>query len=95
MAKRNAGRANPPSRQVVAVASRWTGPLPAPESLAEFNAIIPDGAERIMRMAELEQAHRIAFEDTRLKLLAADTRRGHYIGGVIGALAIAASVGAV
>lgn len=35
------------------------GPLPTPEDLAHYNTIIPNGAERIMRMAEKEQAHRI------------------------------------
>lgn len=31
------------------------GPLPSPEELRQFNEIIPNGAERIMRMAEKEQ----------------------------------------
>lgn len=33
------------------------GPLPAPEILAKYNESIPDGAERIFRMAERDQRH--------------------------------------
>lgn len=44
------------------VAQNWTGPLPPPGALAQFGEIIPDGAERILRMAELEQAHRLETE---------------------------------
>lgn len=33
------------------------GPLPPPETLKKYNDAVPDGAERIMRMAEREQKH--------------------------------------
>jgi uncharacterized membrane protein len=39
-----------------------TGPLPAPETYREYAEIIPDGANRIMSMAEAEQAHRHAMQ---------------------------------
>lgn len=35
-----------------------SGPLPSPDILSQYDNIIPDGAERIMKMAELEQANR-------------------------------------
>ncbi|WP_257657658.1 DUF2335 domain-containing protein [Parapedobacter lycopersici] len=35
-----------------------SGPLPDAETLREYSEIIPDGAERIMRMAEKEQTFR-------------------------------------
>jgi len=38
------------------------GPLPHPELLKGYNAIVPDGAERIFKMAEVEQQHRHAAE---------------------------------
>lgn len=40
----------------------WVGPLPPPEALEKFNVITPNGAERIIRMAEIEQQHRITTE---------------------------------
>ena len=36
---------------------RFQGPLPPPEILARYNAVVPNGAERIMAMAEREQRH--------------------------------------
>lgn len=38
------------------------GPLPHPRMLKEYNEIIPNGAERIMKMAELQQESRIEGE---------------------------------
>jgi uncharacterized membrane protein len=38
----------------------WVGPLPPPDALEQFNQIIPNGAERIMKMCEDEQKARIA-----------------------------------
>jgi uncharacterized membrane protein len=42
------------------------GPLPSPEDVQQFNHIVEDGAERIFRMAEHEQAHRISTEQREL-----------------------------
>ena len=38
------------------------GPLPDPNTLAEYNNIIPNGAERIMAMAEKQSDHRMKME---------------------------------
>jgi uncharacterized membrane protein len=73
----------------------WSGPLPPPGALQQFDAIIPDGANRIMTMIESEQQHRIEHENKRLTVLAADTRRGHWLGGTISVTAIAGAVGSV
>jgi uncharacterized membrane protein len=43
-------------------AASWSGPLPAPADLQRFNEIIPDGASRIMALAEKQADHRIAYE---------------------------------
>jgi len=40
----------------------WQGPLPPPEQLAEYNAVHPGFAERIIRMAEQEGEHLRARE---------------------------------
>jgi hypothetical protein len=41
-----------------------SGILPEPNELAAYNAIIPNGADRIMKMAEAQSAHRIELEST-------------------------------
>lgn len=48
----------PVVQQMVMQQKFHSGPLPDPESLAQYNNIITDGANRIMTMAEKEQAHR-------------------------------------
>ena len=45
----------------VMIAQRFhSGPLPSPSDLAQYNAIISNGADRIMTMAEKEQEARHA-----------------------------------
>jgi len=44
----------------------WAGPLPPPEVLEHYNRIIPDGADRILKMAEMQSLHRQAMEKTGL-----------------------------
>jgi uncharacterized membrane protein len=50
----------PNQPKITLQAQQWTGPLPPPAALEQFERVIPGGAERILRMAEQEQAHRIA-----------------------------------
>jgi uncharacterized membrane protein len=40
----------------------WTGPLPPPDKLKAYNNALPDGAERIFKMAEKQFQHRIEIE---------------------------------
>jgi len=90
MARSNVKQPNQNSSQIVS--AQWQGPLPPPEALANFDQIIPNGAERIMKMVEDEQAHRISYEQAHLNALAGDTRRGHYIGLAISVASIAGAV---
>ncbi len=45
----------------------FEGPLPHPTILEQYNAIVPDAAERIIRVFESESAHRQRQEDTALQ----------------------------
>ena len=61
---------NPPSRKDRQIKNKptsvvqlqhsleWTGPLPPPQILEQYNAAMPDGAERVFKMAEAERDHR-------------------------------------
>src|SRR5260370_11293747 len=42
--------------------THFSGPLPHPALLAKYNEVIPNGAERIMAMAERQSAHRESLE---------------------------------
>lgn len=46
--------------------SAHSGPLPSPETLAEYERLHPGSTERIFRMAEKEQDSRIAQENMQL-----------------------------
>src|SRR5208283_2804135 len=48
-------------RHTMRTSSR-SGPLPDPKELAAYNGIIPNGADRIMKMAEAQSNHRIQIE---------------------------------
>ena len=39
-----------------------SGPIPPPQILQQYNHIVPDAAERIIRMAEKQSDHRIDLE---------------------------------
>lgn len=74
------------------VSQQWAGPLPPPGALAQFDTIIPNGAERIMAMVEREQQHRIDQEAAILEATIRDTRRGHWLGGAVSVLALVGCV---
>jgi len=42
--------------------SSYEGPIPHPYILTQYNDIIPNGADRILAMAENQSAHRIQLE---------------------------------
>ncbi len=86
----------------VATATQWQGPLPPPDALEKFNTIVENGAERVFRMAELEQQHRLGQERAALEsnIEAAQAeiesaRRGLLLGAVVSILSIVASLVAV
>jgi uncharacterized membrane protein len=41
---------------------RYSGPLPAPELFRQYDEVLPGAAERILKMAEREAAHRHEME---------------------------------
>jgi uncharacterized membrane protein len=71
---------------------RWNGPLPPPAILDQFEQVIPGSAERILQMAEKEQAHRLAREEKESAADIRDSSRGQTLGGIV---ALSAILGAV
>jgi uncharacterized membrane protein len=51
----------------IVAASYYAGVLPKASELEKYNKIIPNGAERIMVMAEKQQAHRHELEKNYVK----------------------------
>jgi hypothetical protein len=70
-----------PTRPITSIISaHWSGPLPPPAELEKIDQIIPGGADRLLRMAEKEQSHRIE-----------DAKRGQYLGWSLAAGAVIAA----
>lgn len=63
--------------------SSFSGPIPPPQLLAQYNEIIPNGAERIMVMAERQSAHRESLEAMVITGNVASQTRGSYFAFII------------
>ena len=57
-------------------AQQFSGPVPHPEILRGYDQILPGAAERILRMAELDQKHQIKIESSAQYLAAKEIKRG-------------------
>src|SRR2546430_17026274 len=77
-------------RIVQATIQSFSGPLPPPEVLARYNDCIPEGAKRIMGMAEKQQEHRHRIERRVVDWNTLDQRIGLFLGFI---LALAMAVG--
>ena len=81
------------SHQVTrSVSVAWTSPIPPPSELANYNNVIPNGAERIIALVENEQAHRIAYEKSGLSATINESKRGQYLGAIISVAAVAGAI---
>jgi uncharacterized membrane protein len=64
----------PPTRLMSASFSAevYSGPIPPPSIMAEWEKLLPGSADRILKMAEKQTAHRITIEE---KVVDGDVRR--------------------
>lgn len=69
--------------------------LPPPEMLARFNEIIPNGADRIVTMAESQLRHRQTLESAVVLGNVDAQSRGQACAFVLGFLAIAGGIGLI
>lgn len=61
-----------------------SGPLPDPNTLGKYNDVIPNGADRIMKMAENQANHRIGIETRVIKSQSIQSVIGQIFGLLIG-----------
>lgn len=73
---------------IQASVSSFSGPLPPPEALAAFDAIVPGAAERILVMAEKQQTHRHQLESQVVSSNSFAQRLGPILGFVLAALIV-------
>lgn len=71
------------------LASSFSGPLPPPQILSEYEAVFPGCAERIVAMAERQSAHRQELERNHIGSSSLVERRGQIFAFLITGIAIA------
>ncbi len=76
---------------VVSMRKTHIGPLPDPETLSEYSEIIPNGAERIMQMAEKQLDHRMKMENKVIGGQMLQSNIGQFLAFLIGIAALVAS----
>jgi uncharacterized membrane protein len=73
-------------------ASSFSGPLPPPHTLSEYESVFPGCAERIVAMAERQSSHRQQLENSRIEASNRTEHRGQIFAFII---ALAAILGGV
>ena len=68
------------------------GPLPDPETLRQYSEIIPNGADRVMKMAEDQLAHRIKIESKVIGSQTLESKLGQIFALIIGLSFLAGGV---
>lgn len=80
------------STQITITQQEFSGPLPHPDILARYESVVPGAAQRIIRMAEVQQGHRIQSERRGLVGMIARTLLGQIFGLLIGLSGIGGAV---
>ena len=63
---------------------QFSGPIPPPSILSDYNEVVSGAAERILLMAEANSAHQINIETIALTEAVGATKRGQICGLIIG-----------
>lgn len=66
----------------------FSGPIPHPRLLAEYEKLMPGSMDRFMKMAEQQQAHRMKLEDAAVNSQLKTNNRGQIFGFILAALVI-------
>ncbi len=68
----------------------FSGPIPPPNVLENYERVLPGSADRIIKMAESEVRHRQEFEKINLTATIRETKIGQILGFLIGVTTIVA-----
>lgn len=79
------------NNQIVHREAYYCGPLPLPEMLEKYEAILPGAADRIIRMAENQLEHRTQIEKIAIKTRSRDSLLGILSGFLIGVCSLLVS----
>jgi len=71
---------------------KHSGPLPSPEQLEAYNNIVPNGADRIMQMAENQSKHRMELEKLVTSAQVIESKRGQIFALIISVISLGTSL---
>ena len=74
------------------VTQHFSGPLPPPQVLSQYEQIVPGAAKRILAMAEKQSRHRREMEASVIGSDVRNSRLGLYFGFSIGVCGLVCSV---
>ncbi len=77
---------------VVLHSQQWSGPLPPPAVLEQYNAVHPGLAERIVSSMEVEQQHRHSMERQLLDTHKRVYTRGQYFAATVALVSLGAGL---
>jgi uncharacterized membrane protein len=86
---------NRPNSVSITTLSAYRGLLPPPEMLAQFNQVIPNGADRIIAMAEGQLQHAQTLERALVSANIASQRRAQLYGFSLALVAILGGIGLI
>lgn len=69
---------------IAQIASEFSGPLPPPKIMRGYEEILPGAADRIMKMAEQQSAHRQSMEKKMIEAEARDSLLGVLFAFLLG-----------
>jgi uncharacterized membrane protein len=71
---------------------QFSGPLPPPEHLREYEQIVPGAAERLIKMAEDQSVHRRGLENRVIDAQIRQSDRGQWMAVAVAMLFLAGSI---
>ena len=77
---------------VLTIKKSFSGPLPSPDVLQQYNNVVNDGAERVVKMAENQSKHRMDLEDFAVKKQIKQSGLGQIFGFIIALFCLSATV---
>lgn len=83
------------SMTLAAFSASYAGPLPPAEQFRAYEEVLPGSADRLLAMAERQQAHRMNLEQTAVNEASDRSRWGLRLGFIIAVLVIGVGAAAI
>ena len=77
---------------ITVLEERYVGPIPHPRLVAGWEQVLPGSADRILKMAEQQQSHRIEMEKQAVGSQLKSNNRGQLFGFILSTLVLIAGI---